>query len=429
MTDFLVVENILQNISSPGIKPGLERIERLFALLGNCERQIRAVHVVGTNGKGSTAATLEAVLRASGYKTALYTSPHLASFGERLTINGKMLSADKWLCAIETMQNVLKSSNTHAEDMPTYFELTTAAAFCMIAESNVDIAVVEAGLGGRLDATNTLSDILVTLITPIGMDHTDYLGETLEKIAAEKFAVIRKNVPAIFAGGDTSLELQFKRCCENADANGMLLSETGGVKFIKTDINGTQFIYNGHEYQTALAGAYQADNTALALAAVNILKENYDKITDETVELALSKISWQGRMEVVRKNPMLILDGAHNSHAMKRLAENITLFFGRQTLNVVIAMMKDKDIEKSLSLLKGFNLDFFCTEVPEMQRSLKADEMAETATSLGFTVRGSFASPYGAVKEASKQGCPVLCFGSLYMLAWLKENYPEEFLK
>ncbi len=425
MTEFSVAENILQNISSPGIKPGLERIERLFALLGSPERKIRAVHVVGTNGKGSTAAAVEAVLRESGYKTALYTSPHLASFGERLIVNGKMLSADKWLCAIKVMQNALESSNTNAEDMPTYFELTTAAAFCMIAESNVDIAVVEAGLGGRLDATNTLSDVLLTLITPIGMDHTDYLGETLEKIAAEKFAVIRKDVPAIFAGGDAATEIQFRRCCEKTGTNGMLLSETGKTRFVKTDINGTQFIYNGREYHTALAGAYQADNTALALAAVNILKEKYNKITDETISAALSKIHWQGRMEVIRKNPLLIFDGAHNSHAMKRLAENISLFFDRQKLNVVIAMMKDKDIEKSLSLLKGFNLEFFCTEVPEMQRSLKADEMEKIVLSLGFSSSGKYADPYKAVCKALESGSPVLCCGSLYMLAWLKEKYPE----
>ncbi|MDO4953398.1 MAG: folylpolyglutamate synthase/dihydrofolate synthase family protein [Synergistaceae bacterium] len=425
---FSEIENELQKIASPGIHPGLARLSKLLALLGNPERQFKAVHVVGTNGKGSTSAAVENILRCSGCKTALYTSPHLACFGERLLINGEMLPAADWLRVIERIKTVLKNSGTAEEDMPTYFELTTASAFMLTAQKNVDIAVIEAGLGGRLDATNTLENVVLTLVTPIGIDHTDYLGDTLEKIAAEKFAVIRRNVPAIFAGGDETLEKQFLEKCAQEGTNGSLLSKTE-YSLTETSLDGTILSFRGKSYKTALAGAYQADNTALALSAAEELRKSFGGITEETVRTALSTIKWQGRMEIVRKNPLLLLDGAHNPHAIKRLAENIKLIFKGQKICSVTAMMRDKDVKNALGLLKELNLELYCTEVPQMERSMKAEEMAETAENLGFDVRGNFDSPYDAVKEASKQGCPVLCFGSLYMLAWLKENYPEEFLK
>ena len=425
---FSEIENELQKIASPGIHPGLVRLSKLLALVGNPERQFKAVHVVGTNGKGSTSATVEKILRCSGCKTALYTSPHLACFGERLLINGEMLPAADWLRVVGQIKTVLENNGTAEENMPTYFELTTASAFMLTAENNVDIAVVEAGLGGRLDATNTLENVILTLVTPIGIDHTDYLGDTLEKIAAEKFAVIRGNAPAIFAGGSEELEKQFLKKCEQAGTKGSLLSKTD-YSLTETSLDGTTLSFKGKSCKTALAGAYQAENTALALCAAEELRKSFGGITEETVKTALSTMKWQGRMELVRKNPPLLLDGAHNPHAMKRLAENISLLFKGQKICSVTAMMRDKDVKNALELLKGLNIEFYCTEVPQMERSMKAEEMAETAASLGFDVRGSFASPYDAVKEASKQGCPVLCFGSLYMLAWLKENYPEEFLK
>ncbi|NLD06487.1 MAG: bifunctional folylpolyglutamate synthase/dihydrofolate synthase, partial [Synergistaceae bacterium] len=187
---FRNIETTLQYLASPGIRPGLARLSHLFLLLGNPERKFKAVHVVGTNGKGSTAATLSSILKESGCKTALYTSPHLVCFGERLLVGGEEALPEKWERALEIIETELRSSERLIADPPTYFELTTAAAFIIIAEEEVDIAVVEAGLGGRLDATNILSNVLLTLITPIGIDHSEYLGNSLDSVAKEKFAVM-----------------------------------------------------------------------------------------------------------------------------------------------------------------------------------------------------------------------------------------------
>lgn len=172
---FEEVERDLQSLASSGIRPGLARLARLLSLLGNPERSFPAVHVVGTNGKGSTAAAMASILRESGYRTALYTSPHLVSFKERLEINGGYAAPQKWYDAAARIKKIMNECVFFVEDKPTLFELITAAAFMIIAEEDTDIAVVEAGLGGRLDATNILKNVVLTLITPIGMDHMEYL--------------------------------------------------------------------------------------------------------------------------------------------------------------------------------------------------------------------------------------------------------------
>jgi len=419
--DFSVVENRLQRLAIPGIKPGLARLARLLSLVGHPERKFKAVQVVGTNGKGSVSAMLASVLQNAGYHTALYTSPHLASFGERLLSNGMMFSAMDWLCAIETIETAIKSDEILCCEPPTYFELTTAAAFMLIAENNFDIAIVEAGLGGRLDATSVIKQVVLSLIVQIGMDHTEFLGNTLQEIAAEKFAIVRPNTPALFASGDPNLEKQFIDYCAKMKAEAMLLTDFGKVEDVKIDYSGTKFNFAGKEYSASLCGAYQADNAALAISSSEILKRSFE-ISDTNIKNGLANVKWQGRMEIVRKNPLLLYDGAHNSHAMKRLAENIRLLFKGDKVNIVMAMMHDKDIALSLELLKGLNLNFYCTEVPDMERCLSAEKLCDVVRFVGFEKETAIKYPLDAIKTALQNGNPTIVCGSLYLIGWIKAN-------
>lgn len=419
--DYSVVENRLQRLASPGIKPGLARLARLLLLVGHPERKFKAVQVVGTNGKGSVSAMLASVFKNAGYHTALYTSPHLACFGERLLSDGKMFSVCDWLVAIDKLKKAIKSDAMLQKEAPTYFELTTAAAFMLIAENNFDIAIVEAGLGGRLDATSVIKQVVLSLIVQIGMDHTEFLGNTLQEIAAEKFAIVRPSTPALFAGGDANLEKQFRDYCLKMKAKAMLLSDFGKVEDVKIDYSGTKFNFAGKEYFTSLCGAYQADNAALAISASEILKRSFD-ISDTDVKSGLANVKWQGRMEIVQKNPLLLYDGAHNSHAMKRLAENIRMLFKGEKVNIVMAMMHDKDIALSLELLKGLNLNFYCTEVPDMERCLSAEKLCDIVRFVGFEKETAIKYPLDAIKTALQNGNPTIVCGSLYLIGWIKAH-------
>lgn len=419
--DYSIVENKLQKLASPGIKPGLARLARLLSLVGHPERKFKAVQVVGTNGKGSVSAMLASVLQDAGYRTALYTSPHLATFGERLLTNGVMFSVSDWLCAIKTIETAIYSDNLLQKEAPTYFELTTAAAFLMTADGDFDVAVVEAGLGGRLDATSVLKNILLSLIVQIGMDHTGFLGNTLPEIAAEKFAIVRPNIPALFAGSNDDIERQFFDYCSKMKTKGNILSDFGRIENVRIDLNGTKFDFDGEEYFTALCGAYQADNAALVVAACKILHPEFE-ISQTAVKNGLANVKWQGRMELVRKTPPLLFDGAHNSHAMKRLAENIRLMFSGNKVNLIMAMMHDKDIKESLEVLKGLNVDLYCTEVPKMPRSLSAKALCAIVNSIGFSNTTAVRCPFEAIETASQNGDPTIVCGSLYLIGWIKAN-------
>ncbi|NCC96928.1 MAG: bifunctional folylpolyglutamate synthase/dihydrofolate synthase, partial [Synergistales bacterium] len=213
------VDSYITALSSPGINPGLERVSALLDLLGNPEAKFPSVHVVGTNGKGSTSAMIDSSFRAAGYRSALYTSPHLVHFGERLLVNGEPVSSALWMDSLKKIGLVIGENEFFRDNRPTYFEILTVAAIFLMSKSSLDVAVVEAGMGGRLDATNRLSDVRLSVVTPIAMDHCEYLGDSLDAVAGEKFAVVRPCGKAIFAGdGDGRLSDRFASLCDEIGA-------------------------------------------------------------------------------------------------------------------------------------------------------------------------------------------------------------------
>lgn len=422
------IEKELTELASPGIVPGLDRLFILLPRLGNPQNAFPSVHVVGTNGKGSTCATLASILAKAKYKTALYTSPHLISFGERLRVGGRDVPADKWRKAVKKIKAALNDCPELAEDMLTYFELVTAAAFVIIAEEKVDIAIIEAGLGGQFDATNTLGGVILTLIAPIGIDHAEYLGNDIRSIAREKFAVMRRDTPAIFSSDGGGLEGQFMEAARSRGAAGYLLREFCSVRGVRTSLDGTSFIYERDSelrLRTPLAGLYQADNAALAVSGAYAIISRYPNITDDAITGGVADTSWPGRLETIRRRPLVIADGAHNPHAMKQLVETLSAYADRGSLNIVAAMMKDKDVKGTLELLRPLEPVLYCTRVPDMPRGMPADELLALAGELGLKTAGAYDDPLNALKASAASGRTSVCCGSLYLVGYMKGHIDE----
>ena len=420
------LEAFLGSLSSAGIRPGLDRIGALLHRLGNPENRFPSVHIVGTNGKGSTAAFTERILRESGYRTALYTSPHLESPSERLLLDGVPLPLGKWYSASLTVAGAMKEDPLLRNDPPSFFETVTAVAFLLCAEEGVDIAVVEAGLGGRLDATNLLGRVVLTLVASISMDHTEFLGNTLESIAGEKFAVMRKGTPAFFSGSPTSLVPLFLRRASEIGAEAHVSASECSVSGLQLSEDGISYLFRSKDtaipIQTSLPGIYQAENSSLAAAGALRLSESFPGITPETIRCGILRAKWPGRFEVLRKEPPMVLDGGHNPDGIRRLAETLSLMWKGKRTGIVYAAMKDKDYRQCLSLLKAPGRRLFCTCVPGMLRSASPEEIAEAALSVGWSREEtrSFSDPLEAAAAAERETEAVIFCGSLYFIGFLR---------
>ena len=423
------LEKQLQDLASPGIRPGLARLAKLLSLAGNPERKFPAVHVVGTNGKGSTSAALNSILRESGLRTALYTSPHLVSFGERLLIDNREVAADIWLDYTAKAQKLIENCPYLRRERPTYFELITAVAFMIIAAENIDAAVIEAGMGGRLDASNIISRMLLSIIVPIGMDHMEFLGDTLEKIASEKFAVMRPGVPALFAGGEEAIEREFLEKARSVGAIPHILKRERQVLLTGESLSGTDFCVEGDglstTFHTPLIGTFQADNAALAVRAAELLSDGCGRITPAAIKNGVANVRWPGRFELISREPLLLLDGGHNPHAMKRIVETVKSLNIDSRLHIVLAMMKDKDVKDSLLLLKQLSPLVYCTEVPALPRSMNAAALAKLADDCGLSLAGAWNNPADAIDAAVSPANPTLCCGSLYLVGYVKGHLHE----
>ena len=430
----------LLNFSSLGIRPGLERVSRLLSALGSPERSFPAIHVLGTNGKGSTSATLESILRTSGLRTAMYTSPHLVSLQERLLVNGDGPPIETWRRAYRDLVAAVRSDDYLSQNIPTFFENLTALCFLIIARANVDITIMEAGMGGRYDATSTCLPI-ATLITPIGMDHMEYLGDTIEAIASEKFAAIRAGVPAFYAGDDGHLTEQFFETCNEKNTPGTVLDSLATVAGIACDLQGTSFTYSSdrfeQRYRTPLIGTHQAENTARAITVVREIRKTsppLSKVSDEDIARGVGSVAWPGRFEAILNwhgSKAMVLDGAHNDHGMRALIDTTQSMIAGGVFSgvsaVVYAVMKDKDIRAMLGDIRKLGAPLCATTLP-MERAMPAKELAEIAQGEGLAVRGAFDDSQDALREAAKLANPdqiILCCGSLYFIGHLKSLLPK----
>lgn len=423
-----VVEKRLNSLTSPESLQGLAFLEKVFKELGN-PAKFPAIHIAGTNGKGSTAACLDSMLRAAGYKTALYTSPHLTYLGERLLINGQMLSGEKWLAALEQVAQVLRKCPSFRLG---YFQVLTAAAFWLITQERVDAAVIEAGIGGLRDATNMLNSPLLSVITPLGMDHMHLLGNSLREIALHKFGIIKPGSRALYCGGDACLNEQFRLSCAALNAWGENFSERCLITEVQSSLEGNYFTYKSPQGTrrcfVRLAGLHQPKNASLALRALEIIS---DKLPCDagSIEKGLSEVSWPGRMEVMHRAPDVILDGAHNPHGSAALIRSLKALYGDRPLSFVYTSMADKNYAASLELYaRAFpQARLFCVELEGSRRCEHADVLARTASAFSWSNKPqAVKNPLEALRIAMKLGNPVILCGSLYFIGmarkWIKDD-------
>ncbi len=402
----------IHSVTWKGSVPGLSRISELCGSIGNPQDSLSFVHVAGTNGKGSFCSMLSSVLTEAGYTVGLFTSPFIKDFNERFRVNGKNISDDE----LAEVTEFVKPFADRMEDVPTEFELITAIAFEYFKRRRCDIVVLEVGMGGRLDSTNIIKTPILSVITEISLDHTAFLGSTVEAIAREKAGIIKQGVPVLFAGTD-----------ENASRTVRCEAESCGSDFIRVDysslnvktsgVYGSTFDFDGVEnYRITLAGEYQPRNAAAVISAVGALRKLGKEIPDAALRAGLIKTRWPARFELLSEDPMIVYDGGHNPDGVKVTFKSARECYDEPPV-LLTGVMADKDYEKTASIASEFACKVY-TVTPNVPRALDAEAYAEVYRSLGLEAVAADSIEEGvssAIADAKKQHRDLLIFGSLYM--------------
>lgn len=409
---------MFSRIGAAAMREGLTNTITLCNAIGNPHTKFRSVHIAGTNGKGSTSHMLAAIFQTAGYKTGLYTSPHLKDFLERIKVNGKMVSKDFVVSFVERLNTLIE------EISPSFFEITVAMAFEYFAQQKVDIAIIEVGLGGRLDSTNIITPEL-SLITNISYDHMNILGDTLQKIAFEKAGIIKKNIPVVIGEYQVETHEVFEKKAEEEKAPLSYASRQRFVGDWKMDphdlVAEVTFTHTNDKqnYHLDLTGIYQTKNLITVLEAVHVLKQKGWVLTEQHLQKALMHVrkltGLHGRWELIHEKPLIVLDVGHNEDGIKQLVEQIELT-DHEELHMVIGMVKDKDAGKILSLLpKHAHYYFTKAQIP---RALPEEELHAKASAWGLSgnhYADVNTALHAATSNASAKDLIVVC-GSVFVV-------------
>jgi dihydrofolate synthase / folylpolyglutamate synthase len=430
----------LYNLQKFGIKFGLSKTENLLKAFKHPQRHLKCIHIAGSNGKGSVAAMLASIYSRAGYKVGLFTSPHLIDFRERFQINGRMISKGQTLDLIKEIQEKADS-----QEPPTFFEFVTAMALLYFYREKVDLAIMETGLGGRLDATNIIRP-LITVITTITLEHQEYLGKTLKSIALEKGGIIKHQVPLITGVSQKKVQGILEALCQDKQAPMLLAGrdfktrKTGQGRFSYSSefgvrssefglkkANGSSSPVTRHSsLRLGLLGDHQIKNAGLALTVVQGLHDKYP-VTEEAIREGLEGVNWPGRMEVLSQRPWLVLDGAHNPGAMRTLSQNIPRVFSYKRLYLVFGMMKDKEIGQTFNYMIPLADKVFLTRA-QYDRSADPETLRPFIEGKNLPCQLFPALP-SAIKQAIKEADPedlILITGSLFIVgearAWWERH-------
>jgi dihydrofolate synthase / folylpolyglutamate synthase len=385
---------MFQRVGAIAYKKDLTNTLHLCEALGNPQQKFKSIHVAGTNGKGSTSHMLASVLQSAEYRTGLYTSPHLKEFTERIKVNGQEVEKDYVVDFVERIKPEIEKIK------PSFFEITVAMAFDYFARQQVDVAVIEVGLGGRLDSTNVITPVL-SVITNIGWDHKDILGDTLQKIASEKAGIIKKDIPVVVSERQSEVEDIFILKAKESNAELSFASDAFQVNpdgdLLRVSWNG-KLVYDN--VNLPLKGFYQRKNLVGVLKAIDVLRMNGFNISDvqllSGLENVTSQTNFKGRWQKLRDKPLVICDTGHNVDGIREIVKQIsaTKF---NTLHMVIGMVKDKDVQDVLSLLPKQATYYFCQA--KLPRALDASILAEKAKEQGLT--GSVIPDVNEAKNAA----------------------------
>lgn len=397
-----------------GSRPGLERIEKLCALLGNPQNELSFVHIAGTNGKGSTSSMLSAILQKAGKKVGMFTSPYVFRFNERIAVNSEPIPDE----ALAEIIDYIKPIAEEMTDSPTEFELITAVGFEYFRREKCDIVILEAGLGGRLDSTNIIPASALSVVTGIALDHTEILGDTTEKIAFEKAGIIKKGCPVLAGNCDAGAMAVISSKAKDMNAP-FYTVDYSRIDNLEMTLNKSTFNFKGYEDEISISliGAYQPRNAAVAITCAEILGIDKSHIVE-----GIKNAKWPARFEVLSDSPIVIFDGSHNPEGINATVDTVKRLFS-QKLNVLTGVMADKDYQTMAKAISGICKKVFCT-TPSNPRALDAVKYAQCCSGYGCE---AFAYPdvseavKAAVANSKEENIPLLVLGSLYLYSEFRE--------
>lgn len=420
MTYEQAVEKI-HSLLTFGSRPGLDRMRIFLEKLGNPQDKLKYIHIAGTNGKGSVCAVLSAVLAEAGYKTGLFISPYITDFRERIQINNQMISKEILADAVEKTFPIIEKLREDGVII-TEFEYVNALQFYIHANESCDLVVLETGMGGLLDCTNTILPPLCSVITTIGLDHTAILGSTIEEIAWQKCGIIKSGSVAVTSRQTEGAMRVIECTCKSRNVP-LFKSEGAEIKVISESLESTVFEYDGEELELHLVGEHQLENAKTALTALKALCDSGKiNVSKKALKSGVAKAVNPARLELMRKNPVVLLDGAHNPNGIEALSNAVKKYLPNQKRLCLMGMLADKDSAGSIKLLEGL-FEEVITVTVDNPRTLTAKELAEKCRQ-HFPVVTAFddnkkALDY-ALEKAEKEKIPLVICGSLYLAGELR---------
>ncbi|WP_461205537.1 bifunctional folylpolyglutamate synthase/dihydrofolate synthase [Clostridium sp. DL1XJH146] len=406
------------------INLGLQRVEKILSILGNPHKKLKIVHVGGTNGKGSVCAMIGSILIEQGYNVGMYISPFLEEIEESIQINANNITKDDFVSLIEEVKIAADKAVKEGCENPTQFELVTCIAFLYFYRKNVDYLVLEVGLGGRLDATNVVHP-LVSVITSISYDHTNILGDTIEKIAFEKAGIIKKNVPTIIYPSSYEASKVFCEVCRKNNSR-LIKVKKDNVKLISSTLKGQKLeiktFANRYSINLSLLGKHQMKNCLMALTTIDLLRSLRIKIDEEAINKGLVKVRWKGRFELIKKEPLVIIDGAHNYDGIKNLISSIDEYTKYDRLIIIIGILGDKDMQSGIMELAEKAYKIICI-TPNNERAKNGERLMQEIIKYNENV--SFIKDYNEAFSVALNSCGkddlLLVCGSLYMIGDMRK--------
>lgn len=413
----------IEEVKRYGIVPGLETSRELCRRLGDPQDELQFVHIAGTNGKGSVLAFVSTVLTAAGYKTGRYLSPVLRSYQERIQVNGRMITKKAVGELLGQIREAAKKMAADGFSHPTAFEVETAMAFLYFKQQACQIVVLETGMGGLLDSTNIIRNTLAAVFTSIGMDHMAQLGKTLSEIAGQKAGIIKEGCQVVSAP-QAPEAMQALRIMAEKKGCAVTVVDTDGIQKIRYGMIRQQFHYkNMKNLEITLAGNYQIENCAIAVETVKALSDKGFPVSENALRAGLKSTKWDGRFTVIGKNPLFVIDGAHNEDAAKKLADSIRFYFTNRRIIYIIGVLKDKEYEKILAQTCAYADQIITLTPPDSQRALGAYELALAAKEYHprVTAAGSVEEAVEMARLLAGREDVILAFGSLSFLGRLMD--------
>lgn len=435
----------LSQVVSAGQMPGLDRIKVLLDLLGRPDRKQNFIHITGTNGKGSTGAFLASILQEAGYVVARFVSPALAHPLEQFLINGARMSEETYVSYAEEIIAAIGSMTEAGMEAPTLFEAETAIGMLFFADENCDFTLLEVGMGGALDSTNVIEHPVMAIITPVSMDHMQYLGNTLEEIALQKAGIIKGGHPVILGVQEqaaksviyTEYIYREREKAENNEKDGHASPSPfrsvnpDDIEVLYRDLNEQCFRYRNYELTTSLIGDYQVENAATAVLAAEALQDMGFTLMSEHIMEGIAKTNWFGRFTVIPGEPVLILDGAHNPDGARRLARSIDSYFPGRKVRFIMGVFKDKEYEKMLDEALPYCSGLHAVALPNWSRGLSPGVLKMEAEKRGVHAEVNVSFRDAAIEAARAAGPEgiVIAWGSLSYLVPMLEAWEKNVLK